>query len=117
MDNKAKEAILILILSLGIFWYFKPKQTDAANVDKNGIKRKYNKPDANDLDLSNPIVEDAYSTLCGYIDAYNDGLPQKDLDSLNKEFAKKFDMQVVNVGGGLLAVEDMKGNEILTSKV
>lgn len=116
MDNKAKEAILILILSLGIFWFFKPKENDAANVD-NGVKKKYNKPTKEDLDLENPVVEDAYMALCGYIDAYNDGVSQKELEALNKEIASKFSMQVVKISEGVLSVEDLKGNEILTTKV
>lgn len=116
MNNKAKEAVLILIISLGIFWCFKPKEKDAANT-KNGVSKKLVKPKESELDLSNPVVEDAYNCLCIYINAYNDGVTQKELDELNKEISKHFDMQVVKINESMYSVEDMKGKEILTSKV
>ena len=89
-NNKLKQAILLVIISIGIFAILKPKDSDAAS--KNSGKQKYKKPILSDDELSSPIIEDAYVALCAYIDAYNDGISQKKLDELNSEISKKLDL-------------------------
>ncbi len=113
MDNtKLKQAILVVVISITIFAIFKPKENDAASKDSS--KKTYKKPKLTDEELSSPIIEDAYVALCAYIDAYNDGVSQKKLDELNAEIGKKMDLQVVKVSPTELAIEDMKGNEIIS---
>lgn len=115
MDNKAKEAVLIVILAVGLFLVFKPKESKLIELSESKVK--YKKPSFSDEDMSNPLIEDAYIGLCAYIDAYNDGATQKLLDEVNAEIGKKFEMQVVKISENILSVEDLKGKEILTTKV
>lgn len=116
MNSSAKQALFVLVVSLSIFWAFKPKKDKSANQEKDN-KEKLKKPKESDFDFSDPIMEDAYKSLCAYVDAYNDGVSQKELDELNEEIARLLDMQVVRVSKDTLAVEDLKGQQLLTAKV
>lgn len=114
-DNKLKEATLILILSLGLFIAFKPKDLKSEK-DRSG-KKNMVKPNIEEFDLSRPLIQDSYVALIAYIDAFNNGKTSKDLEELNKDIMKEMDIKVVRISSDELAIEDINGNIVLKTKV
>ena len=113
---KIKEAVIVLLLATTLFFVFRPKPQKAASDDKT-IKH-YKIPTITEDELAaNPIVQDAYIALTAYITAYNAGEPQEMLDELCNDIMNEYQMQVVVLQTGVLSVEDLKGNEILSANV
>ena len=124
MKDEHKKALLIFSAGFLIFLLFKPRVKKMTSVDnyrfadkeedpKNRTKLKSPTMSASTA-KANPLAQNAFAALKGYIDAYNNGEPQNVLDELNREFAKEFKVKVYRrKSDNKLVVCDLEGKEVM----
>jgi hypothetical protein len=109
MTDGIKDLVVVGVISLAIFWLFKPL---GEREDRKAIQRPLlDNPD----ELEDDTTRGAYEALCAYVDAYNDGEPQSVLDKIKNDFKTKLDLVIYTDSKGKLAVKDTLGNEVLSS--
>jgi len=93
---------VVLAIGFGALYLFKPKQrksmkaNDESMLELPSTERVHMAPPVFDQDAGdNKKLNDAGAALTAYIQAYNEGVAQDELDALNKEFANEFGLNVI----------------------
>ncbi len=119
MKNESlKKLLVILGASVIIFWVFKPKKDGKDILSSFSKKPKrpiIKKPFIDENDLSNPDLRMAYEALSQYIDASNTDASDEDLQAIKDELRDQMGIVIYTDAGGLLAVKDTDGNDILVN--
>jgi hypothetical protein len=126
MNDNIKKALLIFGGGFLLFLLLKgkPKKKDLGQslnlttdeeLPKN--RKKISPPSLNENDAKlNKSSKNAFAALKAYIDAYNNGEPQKVLDELNREFANEFKVKVYRrKSDNKLIVCDLDGKLIIVN--
>ena len=126
MTQDTKKALFIFGAGFLLFLIFKPKMKritaetnlkyeDEADNPKN--REKIPTPTMNAKSAAkHPLAKGGFIALKAYVDAYNNGEPQKVLDELNTEFAKEYKVKVYRrKSDKKLVVTDLNGNEIMVN--
>ncbi len=118
MENESlKKLLVILGGSLLIFWVLKPKKDGKDILSGFGGKKSkrdiIKKPFMDDDALANPDLKLAYEALSQYIDAYNGGATDKELEAIKDEFKEQMGLVIYTDDEGLLAVKGTDGRDIL----
>ena len=74
---------------------------------------KIRKPTISEEELQDEVVASAYSALCSYIDAYNNGESAATLETIKTEFKNNLGFIIYTDDLGKLAVKDINNNDIL----
>lgn len=119
MNDSLKKLLVIVSVSVIIFWIFKPKgnSEDQGNSLFGGGSSggKIKKPTLPEEQMQDETIRTAYEALCAYIDASNEGQSQAVLDSISQDFKDKMGLVIYKDAGGKLAVKDVEGNDILVN--
>jgi len=123
MTDSTKKAILVFGGGLLLFLLFRPKMPNwkkfygggAVPEDKPKERKPLTEPKANPKDLKgNKKAQDGMIALKAYIQAYNAGEPQSELDKLNTEIMAKYGLMVFRRGiDNKVVVSDNTGKIII----
>ncbi len=109
------------IICLGVY-FFKPKSrkslkpNNEAMLELPATEREFMEPPMVDEQSlgTNPKSDNAHAALTAYINAYNAGAPQEEIDALNKEFSNELGVQVIRRrSDNKLVVKDLNDQPIM----
>lgn len=116
MNDSLKKVAVILVASVILFWIFKPKaEGEKGFFSSKSDRTPIRKPTLNEEGMSDPDVKSAYTALCAYIDAYNDGVPEDELTRIKKDFKEQIGIEIYEDGNNKLAARDNNGEDILVN--
>lgn len=116
MNPSWKKVAVIVGVSLLIFFIFKPKKDGEKGLFSGSSKRTPIRKPILSLDGESEAVQTAYEALCAYIDAYNDGMKDSDLQDMKKEFKDQMGIEIYEDTNGKLAAKDTSGNDLLRNQ-
>lgn len=118
-NNSLKELLIILGVSAVTFWLIKPRLPKNENGNKflgnSKAPKKLKKPVLDPDAMANDYLHAAYVVLCAYIDAYNNGESQSELNDLRERLYQETGFDVIVDDKGLLAIKDGEGNDVLVN--
>lgn len=124
VDDKKKIvqlAVVVGMICLGVY-FFKPKSRKSLSPNNEAMseppatERQFLEPPVVDESSlgANPKSDNAHAALTAYINAYNAGAKQDEIDALNKEFANEFGVQVIRRrSDNKLVVKDLNDQAIM----
>lgn len=116
---KGKESLivsLIIILGgLGLAWLLRPIDNGLARLEfLPSRKRQFvNKPTLSDELMADEYYRIAWMCVCQYIDAYNEGLPDAELEKIKDGFKKEFGYIIYQDEKLRLCVKDLQDAPVL----
>lgn len=117
IDVSWKKAGVIVGVSLILFWIFKPKKEGEKGLFGSKTSRPpIRKPTLDAEGMADPEVSTAYTALCAYIDAYNDGLSETQLAKIKKDFKDQMGLTIYETASGKLAMKDANDEDILVNQ-
>jgi hypothetical protein len=116
MNESLKKVAVIVVTSVIIFWIFKPKAEGEKGLFSSSPSRTpIRKPNLDEEGMQDPEVKTAYTALCAYIDAHNDGKDEASLEQIKKDFKSQLGIEIYEDSKGKLAAKDMNGEDILVN--
>jgi hypothetical protein len=126
LDNTDKKKLVqfisVVAIGAGVFFLFKPKPRKSLKKNDDSMKEL---PSAERVKMELPLIDEAaigdntqimnaYTALQAYIQAYNEGEPQEELDALNKDLANDMGVRVVRSRlNDKLVVKDLNDKELI----
>ena len=113
-----KSAFISLIIIGGgilLFWVVKPLDNGLSKIEFfPSRKRQYiNKPAISDELMQDERFRVAFLCVCKYIDAYNEGVTDAELDKIKDAFKKEFGYILYQDEQLRLCVKDLQGMPVL----
>ena len=115
MNETWKKAGVIIVVSVIIFLIFKPKKDGEKGLFSSKKRESIKKPTLDEQGMQDEEVVTAYTALCAYIDAYNDGVDETALQAMKADFKEKMGLTIYEDGNKKLAVKDLNGDDILVN--
>lgn len=115
LTSSQQQAMVIFVGAICVFLLLKKSDDGRARMEMLPVRKRQQlqKPTLSPEALKNDTLRQAYLCLCKYIDSYNDGMSQSELEKIKNKFKEDAGFDIYQDANMNYCVKDIQGINIL----